>query len=85
MRSFAVLLLLLAATGASHSQDDKRRYERFRRDSPQMSREERERLREDMRDAYRDRGRAERHREMSREERDKLRQDIEDANRRMRR
>jgi hypothetical protein len=48
-----------------------------------MSQEDRQRMREDMRDAYRDRrGRPEREqREMSPQQRDKLRQDIEDANR----
>jgi len=44
-------------------------------------------MRDDMRDAYRDRGRErpDRQRPMSREERDKLRRDIEDANRDLRR
>jgi hypothetical protein len=52
-----------------------------------MSDEDRQRMRDDMRDAYRDRdrGRPDRQRPMSREERDKLRQDIQDANKQMRR
>jgi len=51
-----------------------------------MKDDERQRMREDMREAYRDRrGRPERPRQMSDEERDKLRRDIEEANRNLRR
>jgi len=52
-----------------------------------MSQEDRQRMRDDMREAYRqrDRDRPDRQRSMSPEERDKLRQDIQDANRQMRR
>lgn len=51
-----------------------------------MKHEERQRLREDLRDAYRNRDRRpEKQRQMSREERDKLRRDIQDANRDLRR
>jgi hypothetical protein len=56
---------------------------------PSMSREERQRMREDMRDAYRernaDRNRPDKGRQMSPEEREKLRRDIQDANRDLRR
>jgi hypothetical protein len=64
-----------------------KRYERDR----QMTQEERRRMREDVREAYRDRGeRAERpqksrSQQMSAEERGKLRRDIEDANRSLKR
>jgi len=51
----------------------------------QMKQEDRQRMREDVRDAYRDRqARPDRPRQMSPEERDKLRRDIEDANRSLR-
>ena len=50
-----------------------------------MKQEDRERMRNDMRDAYRDRpGRPDSPRQMSQEERNKLRRDIEDANRDLR-
>lgn len=68
-----------------------KRYERDR----QMSQEERQRMREDVREAYRDRERSERpsqsgqrqarQQQMSAEERGKLRRDIEDANRSLKR
>jgi hypothetical protein len=54
-----------------------------------MSKDERQRMRDDMRDVYRDRGgdraRQDRPRQLSPEERDKLRRDIQDANRNLRR
>ena len=53
------------------------------------SRDDRDRMRQDMRDAYRDRGgdrgAQERPRQMSPQEREKLRQDIDEANRRLKR
>ena len=45
------------------------------------TRDDRERMRQDMRDAYRERDKQDRPRQMSPQERDKLRRDIEDANR----
>ena len=52
-----------------------------------MSKEERQRMRDDMRDVYRDKrdpgGKAQR--PMSPQERDKLRRDIQDANRNLKR
>jgi len=53
-----------------------------------MSKDERQRMREDMRDVYRDRNRQERpqqQRQMSPQEREKLRRDIQDANRDLKR
>ena len=48
------------------------------------SRDDRDRMRQDMREAYRDRDRQERPRQqMSPQEREKLRQDINEANRRL--
>ena len=51
-----------------------------------MKDEDRQRMRDDMREAYRERqGRPDRPRQMSPEERDKLRRDLEEANRQLRR
>jgi hypothetical protein len=54
-----------------------------------MSQEDRQRMREDMRDAYRNRDRQERpahkQRQLSPQERAKLRQDVQDANKDLRR
>jgi hypothetical protein len=64
------------------AQPDKRRDGRER----QMSPEQRERMRSDVRDAYRQRDdRPQKTRQMSPEERGQLRRDIEDANRTLRR
>jgi hypothetical protein len=50
-----------------------------------MKHEDRQRMRDDVRDAYRDRqARPDRPRQMSPEERDKLRRDIDEANRQLR-
>jgi uncharacterized membrane protein len=86
MKLLAMLLVLLFPLEDVLAQGGKR-HERPQRGSHQMSQEERQRMRQDMRDAYRDRSsRPERpQREMSPQERDKLRQDIEDANRNLRR
>ena len=51
-----------------------------------MSKDERQRMREDMRDVYRDRNRQDRPRQqLSPQEREKLRRDIQDANRDLKR
>jgi hypothetical protein len=76
------LALVLCAAPALGQQGRKHdgRGERHMRD------DDRQRMREDVRDAYRERqGRPERPRQMSPEERDKLRRDIEEANRNLRR
>ena len=84
-----ILCLAIAATPAFAQ-----RGEREMRGPPPgkaqgMSKDERERMRDDMRDVYRDRGgdraRQDRPRQLSPEERDKLRRDIQDANRNLRR
>ena len=85
------LALLISLNALPAQAQGGKRYERDR----QMSQEERQRMREDVRDAYRDRERAERphqsgqrqarQQQMSAEERGKLRRDIEDANRSLKR
>jgi Ni/Co efflux regulator RcnB len=81
MRFLSALLLALAAV-TSTAQPGKRHESKDR----QMSQEERQRMREDMRDAYRQRqDRPQKMRQMSPEERGKLRRDIEDANKNLKR
>jgi hypothetical protein len=78
------VLVFLLAIGTAAAQPAKKQDSRDR----QMSREDRQRMREDMRDAYRDRDRQERpqrSQQMTAEERVKLRRDIEDANRNLKR
>jgi hypothetical protein len=82
MRILALLvgLMLFAPLAAQQGRSDERKPP-----PRQMKQEERDRMRNDMRDAYRERqGRPERPRQMSPEERNKLRRDIEDANRELR-
>ena len=81
-----LLLVLLAnavlATGMAAAQPGKRPEGKER----QMSQEERQRMREDMQDAYRSRPeRPQKMRQMSPEERGRLRRDIEDANKNLKR
>jgi hypothetical protein len=79
-----VLFLALVFAVPAAAQPDRRRGDA--RPQRHMKDEERQRMREDVRDAYRERqGRPERPRQMSPQERDKLRQDIEEANRSLRR
>lgn len=93
MRIVFALFLAFAAVDASA---DRGRGQDGRDQQRQMSSEERQRMREDVRDAYRNdrQGRQDRPdrqdgqqrwRQMSPEERGQLRRDIEDANRQMRR
>jgi hypothetical protein len=72
-------LMLAFGAATADAQPDKRRDGRER----QMSPEQRERMRDDIRDAYRQRGeeQPQKTRQMSPEERGQLRRDIEDANR----
>jgi hypothetical protein len=84
-----LLALCLAVALADAAAQPLRRGDAGRQDGGrQMSREDRQRMREDMRDAYRgrqDRDREQRPRQMTPEQRDKLRQDIHDANRNLKR
>jgi hypothetical protein len=80
-----LLLVSLALTGNALAQPAWKRDGARER---QMRQEDRERMRQDIRDAYRERDRRERPqsgRHMTPEERDKLRRDIESANRDLRR
>jgi Ni/Co efflux regulator RcnB len=84
MMRFLLVLLVNAvlATGSAAAQPGKRHEGKER----QMSQEERQRMREDMRDAYRSRPeRPQKMRQMSPEERGRLRRDIEDANKNLKR
>lgn len=79
----AALALVLAFGAALADAESGRRPDGRER---QMSREERDRMRDDVRDAYRSREeRPHRIRPMSPEERDRLRRDIEDVNRNLKR
>lgn len=82
-----VLLAIFVAISTGFSAADAFSQAAKQRDNRRhMKHEERQRLREDLRDAYRNRDRRpEKQRQMSREERDKLRRDIQDANRDLRR
>jgi len=77
-----VFLLALAVSGVAYAQQG-RRHE----GKAQMRQEERQRMREDMNQVYRDRNaRPERPaRPMSPQEREKLRKDVQDANKQLKR
>ena len=83
MMRFVFFLLLASLTcGSAAAQPGKRQDGKER----QMSQEDRQRMREDMRDAYRSRPqRPQKMRQLSPEERGKLRRDIEDANKNLKR
>ena len=77
-----VFLIALTLSGVAAAQHGRRP-----EGKPQMRQEDRQRMREDMNQVYRDRGpRPERpQRQMSPQEREKLRQDVRDANRQLKR
>jgi hypothetical protein len=78
-----LLFTLSLGTGSALAQESRKGDPRQQR---QMKEEERQRMRDDMREVYRDRQqRPERPRQMSPQERDKLRRDIEETNRDLRR
>lgn len=87
-RLASLLAIVLSATlvcGSALGQSGERRQD-ARAKQRNMKDEDRRRMRDDVRDAYRERqGRPERPRQMSPEERDKLRRDVEEANRQLRR
>ena len=86
MKRFALILVLAVACSPALAQQ---RPDKAGKNQG-TSRDDRERMREDMRDAYRQRQerpdrQQQKWRQMSPEERDKLRRDIEDANRGLKR
>ena len=78
-----IFLLALAHSGVASAQQGKRHEGK----QQQMRQEDRQRMREDMNQVYRDRGsRPERPtRPMSPQEREKLRKDVQDANKQLKR
>ena len=88
MKALAVLLAFVVATGTAFAQRE--RGDNRQRPAQAMSKDDRQRMREDMREVYRERGgergaRPERPRQMSPEEREKLRRDVQNANKDLRR
>ena len=83
MKAFLALLFLTVLTASGPALAQGKRNE----GKPQMREEERQRMREDMNQVYRDRqARPERPaRPMSPQEREKLRQDVRDANKQLKR
>lgn len=90
MKAAVLALALVLTTGNALAQRDQGR----QRQGAGMSRDERQRMREDMREVYRERGayrgaeaagRPERPRQLSPEEREKLRRDVQNANKDLRR
>jgi hypothetical protein len=85
MKAAVLFLAVLMATGSAFGQN-RERFEGKPRPGQGMSKDDRQRMREDMRDVYRDRGaRPDRPRQMSPEEREKLRRDIQNANKDLKR
>lgn len=84
-----LLAFLVAAAPAMAQRGDREPPRDFGGKNAGMSKDERQRMREDMRDVYRDRNNRarppERPPQMSPQEREKLRRDIQDANRDLRR
>ena len=86
--STALLTLTLASAGVFAQQRGDRE-PRGGGKNQGMSKDQRERMRQDMRNVYQDKGgqnrQQQQQRQMSPEEREKLRRDIQDANRNLRR
>jgi hypothetical protein len=88
MKRFIVILSLIVAAAPAFAQRGERDQKGFGPGKQQgMSKDERQRMRDDMRDVYRERNRQDRpqQRPLSPQEREKLRRDIQDANRDLRR
>jgi hypothetical protein len=86
-RVILALALSLVVSGAVAQRGERERGERPDGGDRRMSQEERQRMRDDMRDAYRNRqDRPQKTRQpMSPEQREQLRRDIQDANRNLKR
>jgi len=86
MRAWVFLIALTLATGPALAQRSDREQKGPPGKNQGMSKDERQRMREDMREVNRDRNRQDRPRQqLSPQEREKLRRDIQDANRDLRR
>ena len=88
MKLLALLLALTFASGSAMAQRNGEREPRGAAGKNQgMSKDQRERMRQDMRNVYQDKGGQARpqQRQMSPQEHEKLRRDIQDANRELRR
>ena len=90
MKLLALLLALTLASGSAMAQRSGDREPRGAGGKNQgMSKDQRERMRQDMRNVYQDKGSQARplqqQRQMSPQEREKLRRDIQDANRDLKR
>ena len=84
MKSLVLLLALMVATPSAFAQRDQKGVPPGKNQG--MSRDERQRLRNDMQDVNRDRNRQDRpQRQLSPQEREQLRRDIQDANRNLKR
>jgi hypothetical protein len=84
MKILALILALMLATPAAFAQQ--RESKGVPGKNQGMSRDERQRMRNDMQDVNRDRNRQERpQRQLSPQEREQLRRDIQDANRNLKR
>jgi len=82
----ALTVVLTTATGPVLAQRSDREQKGPPGKQQGMSKDERQRMREDMRDVYRDGNRQDRPRQqLSPQEREKLRRDIQDANRDLKR
>lgn len=82
MKKIALILSLAVACAPALAQQQR---PDWKGKNQGTTKDERQRMRQDMQDAYRDRDRQERPRQMSPQEREKLRQDIDEANRRLKR
>ena len=78
MRLLALVLALLFPLHDALSQQGQRKQQ-------QLSPDQRQRLRQDMREVYKDKGRQERPRQMNPQDRERLRRDIDEANRHLKR
>ena len=78
MKLLALVLALLIPLQDALAQQGQKKQQ-------QMSPDQRQRLRQDLREVYKDRNRQERPRQMTPREREQLRRDVDEANRRMKR
>ena len=82
MKGWTFLLVAVLASSPAFAQQQR---PDWKGKNQGTTKDERQRMRQDMQDAYRERDRQERPRQMSPQEREKLRQDIDEANRRLKR